>query len=115
MGQKIAGTCYVKADGEQLVLVGAVEAPLNNANRETIVKGYFKEEEVIPFVKAEVAVPKGTDMVRITGATNATVTVEFANGKVYTLSGAYLVGEANYSSDEGKASLEWNGIEGDWS
>lgn len=114
MGQKIAGTCYVKVDGQQLVLTGAVEAPLNKSTRETVVKGYFKEEDTVPFVKAEVAVPKGTNMAAITGATNATVTVEFANGSVYTLSGAYLVGEVNYSSDEGKASLEWNGTEGDW-
>lgn len=115
MGQKVAGTCYIKVDGQQLVLSGAVEAPLNKTTRDTVVKGYFKEEEKIPFVKAEVLVPKGTNMAAITDATNATVTVEFANGKVYTLSAAYLVGDVDYSSDEGKASLEWNGSEGDWS
>lgn len=43
-----------------------------------------------------------------------TITVEFANQSVYTLSGAYVVGEANYSSDEGKIALEFNGTEGDW-
>ncbi|MCF7545828.1 phage tail tube protein, partial [Pseudomonas petrae] len=28
MGQKVAGTCYVKVDGTQLTLKGGVEAPL---------------------------------------------------------------------------------------
>ena len=114
MGQKVAGTCYVKVDGAQLVLSGAVEAPINKATRETIVKGYYKEEDTTPFVKVEALVTRDTDIGKLSQGTNMTVTVEFANGKVYVLSGGYLVGEANYSSDEGKVSLEFNGTEGDW-
>jgi len=38
MGQKVAGTCYIKADGQQLVITGGVEAPLAKVKRETIVK-----------------------------------------------------------------------------
>ncbi len=82
MGQKIAGTCYVKVDGTQLVLNGAVEAPLNKLKRETIVKGYFKEEDNTPFVKVEAVGVKQTDFQKIVNATNATVTVEFANDTV---------------------------------
>lgn len=115
MGQKVAGTCYVKVDGAQLVINGAIEAPLNEFKRETIVKGYFKEEDNTPFVKGEFVGVKQTDWQKIVNATNATVTVEFANGTVYILSGAYIVGDANHSSEDGKVSLEWNGNEGDWS
>lgn len=114
MGQKVAGTCYVKVDGVQLVLSGAVEAPLNSVTRETIVKGYFKEEDTIPSVKLEAVGVKETDFQKICDGKAMTLTVEFANGSVYTLSGAYVVGEANYSSDEGKISLEFNGVSGDW-
>lgn len=28
MGQKVAGTCYVKADGAQFTIAGTVEAPI---------------------------------------------------------------------------------------
>jgi hypothetical protein len=115
MGQKSGGTCYVKVDGQQLVIKGNVEAPLGKAKRETLALGYYKEEDVIPFVKAEVLVPKGTPIQKIMDGTNMTVTVEFASGKVYTLSGAYVTGESNYDSEEGKASLEFNGTAGDWS
>lgn len=115
MGQKVAGTCYVKADGEQLVINGAIEAALNKLKRETIVKGYFKEEDNVPFVKGEFVGVSQTNWQKIVGATNATVTVEFANGSVFTLSGAYIVGDANHSSEDAKVSLEWQGNEGDWS
>lgn len=114
MGQKVAGTCYVKVDGEQLVLTGDVEVPLNKTKKDTIVKGYFKEEDVPPFIKVECLVTKGMNAQKIVDGTNMTVTAELANGKVYTLSGAYVVGDANFNSGEGKASLEFNGDEGDW-
>ena len=51
----------------------------------------------------------------VTAPAALTLTVEFANGTVYTLAGAYVVGEANFSSEEGKVSMEFNGNEGDWS
>lgn len=116
MGQKSGGVCYVKVDGQQVVIKGNVEAPLSDKKRETIVRGYYKEEEVAPFVKvSEFLVTKGTDTQKIMDGTNMTVTVEFANGKVYTLSGAYVVGESNLDSEEGKAPLEFNGDKGRWS
>ena len=115
MGQKVAGTSYVKVDGVQMVISGDIEAPLNKVKRETITKGHFKEEEVVPFLSGEYVIPKGLDVDKIMSGTNMTITTEFANGKVYTLSGAYVVGEANVGSDEGKASIRFEGNEGDWS
>ncbi len=115
MGQKVAGVTYVKIDGSQLVLTGAAEAPLNKSTRETIVKGYYKETETTPSLKVEALGVKETDFQAIMNGTNLTATTEFANGTVYTLTGAYIVGEATYNSDEGKVSLEFNGTEGDWS
>ena len=41
-----------------------------------------------------------------------TVTVEFGNGWVYTLSGAYLVGEIAMNGSDGNVSLEFNGTKG---
>lgn len=114
MGQKVAGTSYVKVDGQQLVIAGNIEAPLNDKKRETITKGYFKEEEVVPFTSGEFVIPKGMDTQKIMNGTNMTVTTEFANGKTYVLSGAYVVDDANLGSDEGKSSIRFEGTEGDW-
>ena len=54
MGQKIAGTCYVKVDGAQLTIKGGCEAPLMEVNRTTLVPGYYKEEERRPSLKVTV-------------------------------------------------------------
>ena len=43
-----------------------------------------------------------------------TVQVEFRNGKTYVLTGAYLVGEPASTGDDGKITLEFNGVKGIW-
>ncbi len=115
MGQKVAGTSFVKVDGVQMVISGNVEAPLGKRKRETVAKGYYKEEDGVPFTSGEFVIPKGLDIDKIMNGTNMTITTEFASGKVYTLSGAYVVDDSNVGSDEGKASIKFEGDEGDWS
>lgn len=114
MGQAVAGTCYIKVDGSQLVVTGGVEAPLSKVKRESIRPGYFKEEDVFPFVKVDAVKTPGLDIKKITTATNMTVTAEFKDGGVYVLSGAYLVDDATVNGDDGKLSLKFEGINGDW-
>lgn len=114
MGQKAAGTVYLKVDGQQMVLTGGVEAPLNKYNRETIVKGYFKEEDVVPFLKADAVKTPGIDWDKIANATDMTATAEFKDGSTYVLTGAYVVGDLNVTGDDGKVAIEFNGAEGDW-
>ena len=36
MGKKVAGTCYIKVDGEQLELQGNLEFQANKVSRETL-------------------------------------------------------------------------------
>lgn len=114
MGQKVAGTCYIKIDGEQVVTTGGIEVPLNKFKRETITKGFFKEEDVVPFVKGDLLKTQGVDWAKVANGENMTITVEFPDGGVYVLSGAYVVGDMNVSADDAKVSVEFNGIEGDW-
>ncbi len=114
MGQKVAGTVYFKIDGQQLVTTGGVEAPLNKYTRETIVKGHYKEEDVIPFLKVDAVKTNGVDWQKIADATSMTVTAEFKDGSTYVLTGAYVVGDLNVTGDDGKVSIELNGSEGDW-
>ncbi|MDH1442062.1 phage tail tube protein [Pseudomonas sp. GD03721] len=114
MGQKVAGTVYIKIDGAQLVITGGVEAPLNKYNRETIVKGHFKEEDVIPFLKVDAVKTKGVDWAKVAAGVDLTVTAEFKDGSTYVLTGAYVVGDLNVTGDDGKVAIEFNGAEGDW-
>lgn len=114
MGQAVAGTCYIKVDGSQLVVMGAVEVPLSKVKRETLRPGYFKEEDVFPSVKVDALMTPGLDIKKLTTGINMTVTVEFKDGRVYVLSGGYLVDEVTVNGDEGKLSLKFEGINGDW-
>ncbi|HGM5579288.1 TPA: phage tail tube protein [Pseudomonas putida] len=114
MGQKVAGTCYIKVDGSQLVVTGGVEAPLSKVKRETIIKGYFKEEDRAPFLKVDAVKVPGFPFAKIAEAINMTVTAEFKDGSSYVLSGAYLVDDMNVTGDDGKVSLNFEGVSGDW-
>lgn len=114
MGQKVAGTCYVKVDGQQMVITGGIEAPLAKFTRETIAPGCFKEEDLAPFLKVDAVKTAGIDWAKIATATNMTVTCEFRDGSTYVLTGAYVVGDMNVTGDDGKVAIEFNGTDGDW-
>jgi hypothetical protein len=117
---KVAGTCFVKVDGTQLELKSesGIEAPLFSVVRETVmgqsgVAG-LKETAKTPYVKGTFIVGPDFPLEKLGESTDMTVTVEFINGKVYTLSGAFTIGESAYKSDSGEVELEFNGIKGIW-
>lgn len=116
MGRRVAGTAYIKVDGIQLVVTGAIECPLNDKERESIdgAPGYFSEKDRQPFVRLEALHTYDFPIEKITQGTDMTVQAELNNGKSYVLSGAYLVGESDSESEEGKISLEFNGESGKW-
>lgn len=113
MGKKVAGTVYVKVDGVQLTVTGGVECPLMDVKRETVAPGFYKEEDLAPFVKLSAIDDPDLSIKNITNSTTATVTAELANGRVYVLSGGYLVGEPT-TKDDGTIDFEWNGDKGVW-
>ena len=114
MGKKVAGTVYVKIDGGQATVTGGVECPLSDVKRETVAPGFFKEEDLAPFVKCTCVDDPDLPIKQIMAATDSTVTVEYGNGRVYVLSGAYVVGEPSAKADDGTIDFEWNGTKGVW-
>lgn len=114
MGQKVAGTAYVKVDGSQLTITGGCEAPLMEVKRETVVPGFYKEEDKAPYVKVTAVHTADLDIKKLVNGTDMTVTVEFRNGKVYVLAGAYLVEEPSSKGDDGTIELQFDGIKGTW-
>ena len=116
----LAGTAYVKVDGDQLELKSeaGIKVPPFDKKRETImgqsgVAG-FKETAVMPFVKGTFLVNANFPREKLNENTDMTVTVEFIDGTVYTLSGAYVVGDSERDSDTGEIELEFNGVKGIW-
>ncbi len=118
MGKKLAGTCYVKANAQQITITGGVECPLMDVKRETIMASGgaagFSETAQAPYVKVTALKVPGSDLASITKATNLTVTVEYANGDVYTLSDAWVQGEPVHKGDDGTVDLEFGGMRGSW-
>ena len=118
MAKRVAGICYIKVDGEQLEVEGGVECPLNDVARETVMSlsgpAGYKETALTQYVKLSAIFVEGFPMAKLREGVDMTITAELANGKVYTLSGAYLVGETSVKGDEGKIELEFNGNKGAW-
>lgn len=117
---KVAGTCYVKVDGSQLEIKGdnGIEVPMQSKQREVVmgqsgVAG-LKETARTPYVKGVFIVGPDFPREKLDESVDMTVTVEFINGSVYTLSGAFVVGEVAYKSDSGELEVEFNGIKGIW-
>ena len=118
MGQRVAGICYIKVDGQQLEVEGSVEAPLAETKKEAVMglngAAGFKETAQRPYLKVSCILVPGFPISMLTTGTNMNVTAELANGNVYSLSGAWLEGEAAAKADEGKTELEFSGIKGTW-
>lgn len=115
---RVAGTCYIKVDGEQLEVSGGVECPINEVTRETVMSATgpagYKETPQRPFVKLSAILVAGFPREKVAQATDMTVTAEFPNGTAYTLSQAYLEGEATAKADDGTTELEFSGKKGIW-
>jgi len=114
MGQKVAGTVYVKVDGEQLIITGGAEAPLMDVKRETVYPGYYKEEAMTPSLKVTAVHTPNFPIKALTNGRDMTVTCEFSNASVYVLAGAYLVDEPSSKGDDGTIELQFHGIKGSW-
>ena len=119
MTLRIAGVAYIKVDGTQYEVKGGVEAPLTQTKREPVMglngqMGY-KETAREQYVKFDAGFTADFPITSLNNATNATITVEFANGKIYTLTNAYETGESSANGEEGSVGLYFSGQTGIWS
>lgn len=118
MGKRIAGTMYIKIDGEQLEIQGKFECPGMEFKREAVlsssgVAGY-KETFVKPYIKTTALFIPSFPLSKLRDSTDMTCTAELANGKVYTLSGAFIENEAPVNGEDGTIELEFAGTKGIW-
>ena len=118
MAKRVAGICYIKVDGQQLEVAGGVEAPILGVKRETVMgvtgPAGYKETALEPYVKLSAIYVPDFPLDTLQNNTDMTVTAEFANGKVYTLSGAFVKGEPAVKADDGTIEIEFGGKKGQW-
>lgn len=118
MSKRIAGTCFVKVDGEVLLLKGSMQVTGGNVTREAItangrVVGY-KEIPVVPQITGQFVVDEKFPMDTLRDNDNMTVVAEFTNGRVYTLSNAHVADNLQIGADDSDVTITFEGDQGLW-
>ncbi|SFT11764.1 phage tail tube protein [Methylobacterium sp. yr668] len=114
MGQRIAGTAFVKAGNKQYDLRGSFVVSPSPSKREGVagqdgVHGYIETPRV-PFIKGDLSTTAGLTIAELDAMTDITVTAELANGKTYVLSGAWTESAHEIDTGAGKVSVNWMGL-----
>lgn len=110
---RVAGTVYVKVDGEIFDAKGNFTCNLGKPKREGVVgadrvHGY-KEMPQLPFVEGEITDRSNLNLETLMAMSNVTVTVEFANGKVFVLREAWYAADGDIGSEEGNVQFRFEG------
>ena len=118
MAKRVAGIAYIKMDAEQLEVSGGIEVPLVDVKRETVMgvsgPAGYKETALEPYVKLSAIFMPNFPLDTLRTNTDMTITAELANGKVYTLQGAFVKGEPSVKGEDGTVELEFGGTKGQW-
>ena len=114
MAQKIAGTAFVKIDGDQVSLSADMKLAPFGVERSAVVGlsgvAGFKEENVVPM--AEMTAIKGskTDIEKIQNITDSTVTIELATGEVWVYRNAWFAGRLEVDGAEGTFGMRFEAL-----
>jgi uncharacterized protein YlzI (FlbEa/FlbD family) len=114
MPQRIAGIAFWSVDGVQLAVRGNLEVMGSRQERTGIagqdsVHGY-SELPVVPYISGDVSTVVGTSIEDVDNVTDATVTVELANGNVYVLRNAWRAERSTINSRDGQFNVKFEGL-----
>lgn len=114
MAQRIAGVAFLKLDGIQFSLRGALTISSFSSTKAGIsgldgVHGY-SETPRVPSIEAEISDMGGLSIAALQTLTNSTITAQLANGKVYILRNAWTAGEVENTAEDGKCKVKWEGV-----
>jgi len=114
--QRRAGLIQVKVDGEVQDAVGDFTYNTGGVKRETLVgsdgiHGY-KETAQPAWIQGVIRDRGNLKIADITKITEATITLELGNGKVFALRDAWWAGDGDVSSDEATIAVRFEGKSG---
>ncbi|MEY9179720.1 hypothetical protein ACVWZM_000795 [Bradyrhizobium sp. USDA 4501] len=117
MGVPIAGTAFLKVDGNQYPLKGAFTVSMSMVERTGIagqdrVHGY-QELPRVPYIEGDVSTLPGLSLEAIERITDATVTAELINGTVYTLRSAWCRSAFEINTRDGQFRVRFEGVQSD--
>lgn len=115
--QRRGGIIFLKVDGTIYDAKGNFTYNAGSPMREAIVgadkvHGY-KETPQVPFIEGEITDSQSVDLASLTSIKDATITLELANGKVFTLREAWFAGEGTANTEEGNIAVRFEGIQGE--
>ena len=79
-------------------------------NADLTVAGY-KEMGQVPFIEGEITDQRDLILSDFLNIENATLTLELANGKVFTLRNAWFAADGNVQTEEGNIQVMFQGLE----
>lgn len=108
------GVISLSVNGERQDAKGSFSYNLGREMREAIVgadgvHGY-KATPQVPFIEGEITDRGDLDLAGLLATTDATVTIELANGKTIALRDAWFAGEGGASTEEGAVAVRFEGI-----
>lgn len=114
---RIAGVAYLKVDGRQYPLKGKFKSNIMPYKREGIagqdaVHGY-KEMPRVPTIEGDIVYKPEISVEDLAKITDATVTLELANGRVHVLRNAWWSDESQVDTEEGTFQVKFEGLSGE--
>lgn len=114
---RIAGTAFLKVDGEQFALRGDLTISIDAFEREGIagmdrVHGYTETQRV-PFISGTFSDIAGLSLTRLSQICNGSVTAETVNGKTYLLRNAWTSTARELNAVEGSVAVTFQGLSGE--
>lgn len=111
--QRVAGTAYAYRDGKQMPLGGSMTVSPNTVTREGVSglsgpQGYTERPRT-PFIEGDFVLTADLSLKEIQDFRDGVITVELANGKRYTLEGAFFAGDVEADASEGTVPLRFEG------
>lgn len=115
--QRRGGIIFLNINGERQDAKGNFTYNIGRPMREAIVGSDgihdYKETPQVAFIEGEITDRGTLDLAAMVSTTNATVTLELANGKVIVLKDAWYAGEGTGNTDEGNIAVRYEASVGE--
>ena len=114
MSRLVGGLVQIKIDGVLYSAKGSFDYNLGSEKREAIVghdgvHGY-KALPQVPYIEGTITDSAELSLAALTTVTQATVTLDLANGKTVVLNEAWYAADGKGSSEEGELEFRFEGV-----
>ena len=110
----IAGTAYLKVDGQMYPLKGSLTVSISPVERNGIagqdyVHGY-QELPRVPYIEGDLSTVPGLSLEQLLTETDVTVVAQLANNMQYVLTSATCKGGFENNTRDGQVRVRWEGL-----